>query len=129
MNQLIAFSLCVLAIATTLEAAATQFTTKYDNVNVDEVLGNERLLQKYIDCILDKGKCTADGQELKNALPEAIKNECGGCSEKQKEGAQKVAKHLYEHKKEVWEELLNKYDPDGTFREKYKARYENVLKN
>lgn len=66
MNQLIAFSLCVLAIATTLEAAATQFTTKYDNVNVDEVLGNERLLQKYIDCILDKGKCTADGQELKS---------------------------------------------------------------
>lgn len=66
MNKFIAFSLCVLATATTLEAAATQFTTKYDNVNIDEILTNERLLQKYIDCVLDKGKCTADGQELKS---------------------------------------------------------------
>lgn len=41
------------------------YSDKYDNVDVDEILNNQRLYQKYFDCIMGKGKCTADGTELK----------------------------------------------------------------
>lgn len=63
------------------------------------------------------------------ALPEAIKNECAGCSDKQKEGAKKVMKFLHNNKPAVYEEMLNKFDPDGSYREKYKKESEEFFKN
>ena len=61
---LITFSfLALLALA--WAAPGTQYTTKYDNVNLDEILNNERLYKKYFDCLANKGKCTPDGKELK----------------------------------------------------------------
>lgn len=68
MNKIVLFSLCALAIASVSNAATTKFTTKYDNVNLDEILNNDRLFSKYLDCVLDKpgSKCTPDGLELKS---------------------------------------------------------------
>lgn len=69
MNKIILFALCTLAVViATSDAAATKFTTKYDNVNLDEILTNERLFSKYLDCIMEKpdAKCTPDGIELKS---------------------------------------------------------------
>lgn len=66
MSKIFALVLCVLAVATTLEAAPEKFTTKYDNVDIDEVLKNEKLLTSYYNCIMDKGKCTPDGSELRS---------------------------------------------------------------
>lgn len=66
MRQIFALAVCVIAVATLLEAAPDKFTTKYDNVNLDEILGNEKLLMNYYNCIMDKGKCTPDGAELKS---------------------------------------------------------------
>lgn len=52
-----------------LEAAPAEekdsYTTKYDNIDLDEILSNERLYSKYFSCLADKGKCTPDGKELK----------------------------------------------------------------
>lgn len=42
-----------------------KYTTKYDNIDMDEVLNNQRLFKKYLDCIMDRGRCTPDGRELK----------------------------------------------------------------
>lgn len=66
MNKFFVLAVCVLAVVATLDAAATKFTTKYDNVNLDEILSNDRLFTSYTNCILDKGKCTTDGAELKS---------------------------------------------------------------
>ena len=54
------------AVVVTLEAAPDKFSTKYDNVNLDEVMSNEKLLMNYYNCIMDKGKCTPDGSELRS---------------------------------------------------------------
>lgn len=43
-----------------------QYTTKYDNVDLDEIVQNERLLKNYVDCLLERGRCTPDGLELKS---------------------------------------------------------------
>lgn len=45
-----------------------KYTTKYDNLDLDEILHSERLLKNYFDCVMDKGNCTPDGKELKSKL-------------------------------------------------------------
>lgn len=44
------------------------YSDTYDNVDIDAILTNERLVKQYIDCILDKGSCTADGRSLRRKL-------------------------------------------------------------
>lgn len=38
---------------------------KYDQVSIESVLSNDRVLTNYIKCLLDKGACTKEGRELK----------------------------------------------------------------
>lgn len=43
-----------------------KYTSKFDNINLDEILQSNRLLNNYVNCLLDKGSCTAEGKELKS---------------------------------------------------------------
>lgn len=43
-----------------------KYTTKYDNVDINAVLNSERLLNGYVNCLLDRGACTPDAAELKS---------------------------------------------------------------
>ncbi|KAJ8960212.1 hypothetical protein NQ318_003936 [Aromia moschata] len=52
-------------------------------------------------------------------IPEALATSCQKCSEKHKNGIRRVVKHLSENKKDWWNELVVKYDPDGVYRKKY----------
>ncbi|XP_025831116.1 ejaculatory bulb-specific protein 3-like [Agrilus planipennis] len=54
------------AVERVKRADGEKYTTKYDNIDIDRILTNERLFKNYKNCILDKGKCTPDGQELKS---------------------------------------------------------------
>lgn len=45
-----------------------KYTTKYDNIDLDEITKSDRLLKNYVNCLLEKGKCTPDGAELKREL-------------------------------------------------------------
>lgn len=59
-------SLCVLLLHLMYQVTGeTQYTTKYDGIDLDEILTSERLLTGYIKCLLDEGPCTPDGKELK----------------------------------------------------------------
>lgn len=61
--------LCVFAlIAVASSRPQSKYTDRFDNINVDEILVNKRLLSAYIMCVLDKGKCTNEGRELKCKL-------------------------------------------------------------
>lgn len=61
---------CVVALVlvgvVAVALAEDKYTTKYDNVDLDEILQNKRLLKNYVNCLLEKGNCTPDGQELKS---------------------------------------------------------------
>lgn len=59
--------------------AAQKYTTKYDGVNLDEILKSDRLLNNYFKCLMETGKCTPDGNELKRTLPDALKTDCSKC--------------------------------------------------
>lgn len=59
--------LCCIAAAV---IADDKYTNKYDNIDLDEILQNKRLFDAYVNCIMERGKCTAEGKELKGkSLP------------------------------------------------------------
>ncbi|KAL1130946.1 hypothetical protein AAG570_012187 [Ranatra chinensis] len=114
------FVLAVAALAAVSATPQAMYTTKYDNVDLDEILTNERLYKKYFEC-LKGGKCTPDGKELKDIIPDALQTECKKCNEKQKKGAEKVIKYLLDKKPADYDILEKMYDPEGTYKKKYQA--------
>ncbi|RZC33498.1 chemosensory protein [Asbolus verrucosus] len=108
-----------------VRTAENKYTTKYDSINLEDVVKNERLLKNYMNCLLEKGRCTPDGFELRKNIPDAIATDCSKCSEKQKEGANFIMKYLIDHEPEYWKSLEVKYDPDGTYKRKYLESKEN----
>ncbi|KAG5883697.1 hypothetical protein JTB14_007416 [Gonioctena quinquepunctata] len=101
-------------------AADDKYTSKYDNVDIDQVLKSERLLKNYMECLMERGPCTADAKELRDNLPGALKLDCSKCTDKQKEISKKVIRFLAKNKRAMFDELTKKYDPDGTYVKKYK---------
>ncbi|XP_011502594.1 PREDICTED: ejaculatory bulb-specific protein 3-like [Ceratosolen solmsi marchali] len=95
------------------------YVTRWDKVNVDEILASKRLLQHYFNCLVSKGPCPPDGRELRRALPEALEDACAKCTKSQREGAIKVIRYLREFEPEKFEILASKYDPHGVYRKKY----------
>nr|ALS03846.1 chemosensory protein 21 [Ectropis obliqua] len=118
--------LCVFAIVALAAARpdAGKYTDRYDNVNLDEVIGNKRLLVPYINCVLEKGRCSPDGKELKSHIKEALETYCAKCTDVQRSGTRRVIGHLINHEPGYWAQLTNKYDPAR----KYVVRYENELR-
>lgn len=41
------------------------YDSKFDNVDLDEILSQERLLNNYIKCLESQGPCTPDAKMLK----------------------------------------------------------------
>ncbi|XP_012340063.1 ejaculatory bulb-specific protein 3 [Apis florea] len=118
--------ICLVFMAAIVLVAARpdEYTSKFDNINVDEILHSERLLNNYFKCLMDEGRCTAEGNELKRVLPDALATDCKKCSEKQRDVIKKVIKFLVENKPEMWDALANKYDPD----KKYRVKFEEEAK-
>lgn len=54
--------------ATTAAPLKQTYDNKFDNVDIDEILGQERLLNNYIKCLEGLGPCTPDGKMLKGKL-------------------------------------------------------------
>ncbi|XP_062138184.1 putative odorant-binding protein A10 [Drosophila sulfurigaster albostrigata] len=107
--------------AALMDATGEAYDSKFDNVDLDEILNQERLLNNYIKCLENAGPCTADAKMLKDILPDAMMTDCVKCTEKQKYGADKVTKHLIDNRLEDWMRLEKIYDPQGSYRIKYEA--------
>nr|AYN07339.1 chemosensory protein 11 [Yemma signatus] len=117
MNAILA--LLVLGLAGLVAAqgqGGPQYTTRFDNVNLDDILSNDRLYRKYYDCLMSRGKCTPDGKELKERLPEAMRTRCEKCTPRQKAGAEKVVRFLLKKKPADYEALERLYDPTQAYR-------------
>lgn len=58
--------LALVAVAVARPDDGGTYDSKYDNFNVDELVGNARLLKSYAHCFLDDGKCTPEGNDFKS---------------------------------------------------------------
>ncbi|KAI5643022.1 insect pheromone-binding family, a10/OS-D domain-containing protein [Phthorimaea operculella] len=121
MKLLVLVSLCC-TVAVVWGRPGTLYTDKFDHINVDEILESQRLLRGYIDCLMERGRCTADSKTLKETLPDALEHDCNKCTKKQKESSDKVIRFLVNKRPDLWKELSAKYDPEDKYQEKYKDR-------
>jgi len=62
---ILAIVVCFAITMTVVQTAPAKYTTKYDNVNIDEILNNDRLVASYFKCLMETGKCTPEGEEIK----------------------------------------------------------------
>lgn len=46
--------------------STTTYNTKYDAIDLNDLLKNDRLRRNYVNCLMNEGPCTPDGQELKS---------------------------------------------------------------
>nr|XP_014097578.1 ejaculatory bulb-specific protein 3 isoform X2 [Bactrocera oleae]XP_014097579.1 ejaculatory bulb-specific protein 3 isoform X2 [Bactrocera oleae]XP_036222533.1 ejaculatory bulb-specific protein 3 isoform X2 [Bactrocera oleae] len=109
-------------VAVQYGSAQKQYTNKFDNVDVDGVLSNNRILTNYIKCLMDKGPCTQEGRELKKLLPDALQTDCSKCTDTQRKNSQKVINFLRVNRPGEWKLLLDKYDSKGIYRSKYEKQ-------
>lgn len=119
-------TLTFLAIAIALCSARPddKYTTKYDSIDLEQILKSDRLFKNYFNCLMDAGKCTPDGSELKRLLPDALKTDCAKCSERQRNGTDRVITYLIEKKPAQWKQLQEKYDPENIYVNKYRTEAE-----
>nr|QGH51246.1 putative chemosensory protein 3 [Conopomorpha sinensis]WGJ79146.1 chemosensory protein 7 [Conopomorpha sinensis] len=108
---------------------ADHYTDKWDNLNVEEILESDRILRGYVDCLLDKGRCTPDGKTLKETLPDALEHGCEKCTEKQKDKSDRVIRYLVNKRPQYWKELSKKYDPNNIYQERYKDKIQEAKGN
>lgn len=47
------------------ETTKKPYDTKFDNIDINDVLKNDRLLKNYVNCLQNEGPCTPDGKMLK----------------------------------------------------------------
>lgn len=66
MKHLLVVILILISSNVVLSRPEGEYTSKYDNVDLDEIIRHKRLLLNYVNCLLDKGHCSPDGQELKS---------------------------------------------------------------
>lgn len=116
-SSLLIVILCFYCVKSSVfKRAITTYDTKYDNIGVKRIVESKRLLLNYANCLLDKGPCTPEGTMLKTYLPDAMQTNCAKCTDKQKEISGTIIGHLVHNYKDLYEQLLQKYDPDGSFR-------------
>ncbi|GLH16383.1 Chemosensory protein 1 [Gryllus bimaculatus] len=112
-----------LALAAVMATALADemYTTKYDNVDVQEILSNPRLYQSYLKCLLGDGDaaCTPEGKQLRRVIPDALKTRCSKCNEKQKATVKSVINGLRADHADDWAQLRAKWDPDNQYFDKY----------
>ncbi|KAK9888082.1 hypothetical protein WA026_000358 [Henosepilachna vigintioctopunctata] len=94
------------------------YKSKFDNIDLDAIMKNERLLQNHFSCLIEGKGCTPEADELRKHIPEIMETCCAKCTEKHKESAKKMTLFLIENKPELVKKLMDKYDPDRKFLEK-----------
>ncbi|KAK9512120.1 hypothetical protein O3M35_000616 [Rhynocoris fuscipes] len=99
-----------------------------DYIDYETILSKDYLLKPYIDCIMDKGKCTEDGKYLKKALPFIVKTECKYCTDKQKRKVAHLIEKFQQYQPEQLELLKKKYDPDKYHWNAFKKLIEDYKK-
>nr|CAD7429161.1 unnamed protein product [Timema monikensis] len=99
--------------------AKEKYPNRYDHLNVDEILANKRTTNVYVKCVLDKGPCPPEGQELKEHIPEALKTACEKCTSSQKSFIRKSIRFLDKNRPEDLELIKNHYDQDNLYRTKF----------
>ncbi|XP_045501661.1 allergen Tha p 1-like [Colias croceus] len=105
--------------------AEDQYGSIDADINLSEVLSNDRLLASYGKCLVNKGPCTPEVKKLKDKIPEVLETQCAKCTDKQKNMGKTLVKEIKAKHPNIWSDLVSFYDPQG----KYQKSFEEFLKD
>ncbi|KAG6454404.1 allergen Tha p 1 [Manduca sexta] len=109
--------LLCLVLTVVVSRSTQQNYPRNENININAILQNDRILLGYYKCVMDKGPCTKDGKVFKRALPEALPTACARCSQKQKAVFRTLLLAIRAKSEPRFMELLDKYDPSRANRD------------
>ncbi|OAD52842.1 Ejaculatory bulb-specific protein 3 [Eufriesea mexicana] len=102
-NYIILITLSLLACT----LAEEFYSDKYDYVNIDEILENDRLREQYYKCFMDTEPCiTPDSIFFKEHISEAFATKCKKCTEIQKRNMDKMAEWYTTNQPDKWDALV-----------------------
>ncbi|XP_076299019.1 chemosensory protein 1 [Lasioglossum baleicum] len=91
------------------EVSEERYTSKYDYIDVDDILGNEKLRKQYEKCYLEEGPCsTPESLYFKERFPDAFTTNCKKCTPKQLEFFDKVVAWYTENEPELWKTIVER---------------------
>ncbi|XP_021913269.1 putative odorant-binding protein A10 isoform X2 [Zootermopsis nevadensis] len=109
---------CLLTLVSVV-LTAERYSARYDKIDLDAILTNDRALGAIIRCILEKGPCSPEGKDIKTDLPDALRTQCAKCTDTQKRMIRKSSRYLLTNRPEDWKAITRKaYDTPKT---KYNA--------
>lgn len=124
MKTILVFFFALLSSFTSSLAQTSEnnyYSRRYDNLDVNLIFRSARLLNNYVDCLLDKKPCPPEGKDLKRVLPEALRTRCASCTKVQKSKSLDVITRLYYQHPIIYTALAERYDPTG----EYTRNFEN----
>lgn len=102
-----------------------------ENLDVENTLKNDKLVRRYIDCVLDRGRCDSNGKDIKGTypfllincchnlkrwsldavdiLPRVLNEKCASCSPKQKANADRIVDFMKSNHMNDWVQVNAKY--------------------
>nr|AHJ61049.1 chemosensory protein 5 [Sogatella furcifera] len=86
----------------------------FENMDVNSLLKNHRLVDSYLKCFLNEGSCTHIGHEVKMMIPEVIRSRCATCGENQMRALKAGLRLFIVLRPDDWKRFLDVYDPDRT---------------
>jgi hypothetical protein len=67
-NKHLIVGLCCLLALECVVVLSDKYSSRYDTIDLDAILRNNRALNGIIKCILEKGPCSPEGRELKSKM-------------------------------------------------------------
>ncbi|XP_018301431.1 ejaculatory bulb-specific protein 3-like [Mycetomoellerius zeteki] len=105
------FSYTVTIISTALLCVLAEelYSDRYDYIDADSILQNDKLREQYYSCFMETAPCvTADAKFFKEVVSEALQTKCKKCTERQKEIMDSIVDWYTKNQPEQWEAFVAK---------------------
>ncbi|XP_050465055.1 ejaculatory bulb-specific protein 3-like [Cataglyphis hispanica] len=94
-------------------AEEDKYDDKYDNIDIIEILLNDKRRSEYYNCFMETGPCVTEEEKYFNShISEAIQTQCSKCTEKQKFMLEVVMNWYKKNQPEKWNQLFEKTAED-----------------
>ncbi|KAG5343638.1 PEB3 protein, partial [Acromyrmex heyeri] len=99
----------IISIALLCVSAEEFFSDRYDQIDVESILQNDKLREQYYNCFMEIAPCvTADAKFFKEISSEALQTKCKRCTEKQKEILNLIVDWYTKNRPEQWKPFVAK---------------------
>ncbi|XP_070155024.1 ejaculatory bulb-specific protein 3-like [Polyergus mexicanus] len=90
-------------------AKEDKYDDKYDNIDILEILNNNKLRKQYYNCFMGITPCiTADSKFFNKIIGEALQTQCRKCTEKQKYMLEEIIDWYRKNEPESWNRFVEK---------------------